>query len=67
MKEVWDAKVIAGETIAKQHRLVVSRMVMWKKWRKKIRPEKRTKLWKLREKMQIKLEIASANIVFYLE
>ena len=37
MKEVWDAKVIAGESIAKQRRLVVSKMVMRTKWRKLIR------------------------------
>ena len=40
MKEEWDAKVIAAESIAKQHRLLVSKMVMWTKWRKIIRPEK---------------------------
>ena len=40
MKEVWDAKVITEGSIAKQHRLVVSEMVMWTKWRKIIRPEK---------------------------
>ena len=51
MKKVWNAKVIAAESIAKQHRLVVSKMVMWTKWRKIIRPEKRAKWWKLREKM----------------
>ena len=50
MKEVWDTKVITGESAAKQHRLVVSKMIMWTKWRKTIRQEKRTKWWKLREK-----------------
>ena len=50
MKEVWDTKVITGESIAKQHRLIVSKMVMWTKWRKTTRQEKRTKWWKLREK-----------------
>ena len=50
MKEVWDTKVITGESVAKRHRLVVSKMVMWTKWRKTTRPEKRTKWWKLREK-----------------
>jgi len=50
MKEVWDTKVIMGESVAKQHRLVVSKMVMWTKWRKTTRAEKRTKWWKLREK-----------------
>ena len=43
MKEVWDTKVITGERVAKQHRLVVSKMVMWTKWRKTSRQEKRTK------------------------
>ena len=52
MKGVWDAKGIVGESIAKQHRLVVSKMVMWTKWREIIRPDKRTKWWKLREKIQ---------------
>ena len=51
MKEVWDAKMLAAERIANQHRLVVSKMVMWTKWRTIIRPEKRTKWWTLREKM----------------
>ena len=50
MKEVWDTKVIMGESRAKQHRLVMSKMVMWTKWRKTTRQEKRIKCWKLREK-----------------
>ena len=50
MKEVWDTKVIMGEGVTKQHRLVVSKLVMWTKWRKTTRQEKRTKWWKLREK-----------------
>ena len=50
MKEVRDTKVITGESVAKEHRLVVSKMVMWTKWRKTPRAEKRTKCWKLREK-----------------
>ena len=50
MKEVWDTKVIMGGSVAKQHRLVVSKMVMWTKWRKTTRPEKRTKWRKLRKK-----------------
>ena len=37
MKEVWDTKAITGVSIAKQHRLVVSKMVMWTKWRKTTR------------------------------
>ena len=34
LKEVCDTKVITGESLAKQLRLVVSKMVMWTKWRK---------------------------------
>ena len=44
IKEVWDTKVIMGENVAKQHRLVVSKMVMWTKWRKTTRPEKRNEM-----------------------
>ena len=47
---MWDAKAITGESIAKQHRLILSNMVMWTKWKKTIRPEKRTNWWRLREK-----------------
>ena len=55
MKEVWDTKrEITGESVAKQHRLVVSKMVMCTKWRKTTRQEKRTKWWKLREKKDTK-------------
>ena len=43
MKEVWDAKVITGESIAKQNRLVVSETAIKTKARKTIRPDKRTK------------------------
>ena len=35
LMEVLDTKVIVGESVAKQHRMVVSKLVMWTKWRKK--------------------------------
>ena len=41
LKKVWDAKLITEASVAKQHKLVVSKMVIWIKWRKTTRPEKR--------------------------
>ena len=31
MKEVMDTKVIVGESVAKQHRMVVSAIIIWTK------------------------------------
>ena len=42
-----DTKVVVGESLAKQHRIVVSAMVIWTKWRKAPKPGKRIKWWKL--------------------
>ncbi|XP_063600304.1 uncharacterized protein LOC134776484 [Penaeus indicus] len=49
MRDVWDTKAIVGESVAKQHRMVVSRLVMWAKWRRAEKREPRTKWWKLRD------------------
>ncbi|XP_063601080.1 craniofacial development protein 2-like [Penaeus indicus] len=43
MRNVWDTEVIVGESVAKQHRMVVSRLVMWAKWRRAEKREPRTK------------------------
>ena len=43
IKEVVDTKVIISESVAKQHRIVVSA------WRKAPKPVKRIKWWKLKE------------------
>ena len=51
LKECSDTKVIIGESVAKQHRLVVSKLILWTKWRKEVKPEKRTKWWRLKEKV----------------
>ena len=40
-KEMVDTKVIVGESVAKQHRIVVSDIITWTKWRKAPKPVKR--------------------------
>ena len=49
IKEVVDTKVTVGESIAKQHRIVVSEMVIWTKWRKASKAVKKIKQWKLKD------------------
>ena len=48
LKEVSDCKVVAGESVAKQHRLLMCRMTILVKKRKKEKLAQRTKWWKLR-------------------
>ena len=43
IKEVVNTKVIVGENLAKQHRIVVSAIIIWKKWRKAPKLVKRMK------------------------
>ncbi|KAK3539596.1 hypothetical protein QTP70_010249 [Hemibagrus guttatus] len=51
LKEISDCKVVVGESIARQHRMVVCRMTLMvcKKERSKIEMEKKTKWWKLKK------------------
>ncbi|MCJ8736305.1 hypothetical protein PDJAM_G00258240 [Pangasius djambal] len=51
VKEISDCKVVVGESVARQHRMVVCRMTLMvcKKKRSKIEIEKKTKLWKLKK------------------
>ncbi|MCJ8748267.1 hypothetical protein PDJAM_G00163170 [Pangasius djambal] len=51
LKEISDCKVVVGESIARQHRMVVCRMTLMvcKKKRSKIEIEKKTKWWKLKK------------------
>ncbi|KAK3510144.1 hypothetical protein QTP70_026737 [Hemibagrus guttatus] len=51
LKEISDCKVVVGESVARQHRMVVCRMtlVVCKKKRSKIEMEKKTKWWKLKK------------------
>ncbi|KAK3560982.1 hypothetical protein QTP86_023168 [Hemibagrus guttatus] len=49
LKEISDCKVVVGESVARQHRMVVCRMTLLvcKKKRSKIEIEKKTNWWKL--------------------
>ena len=43
IKEVVDTKVIFSQSVAKQNRIVVSAIIIWKKWRIAPKPVKRIK------------------------
>ncbi|KAK3543151.1 hypothetical protein QTP70_011943 [Hemibagrus guttatus] len=51
LKEISDCKVVVGEGVARQHRMVVCRMTLMvcKKKRSEIEIEKKTKWWKLKK------------------
>ncbi|KAI5090479.1 hypothetical protein C0J45_19340 [Silurus meridionalis] len=50
LKEIGDCKVLAGDSVARQHRMVVCRMVLeMKKKRRRVRTERRIRWWKLKE------------------
>ena len=49
MKEVMDTKVVVGESVTTQHRLVVCKMVVRTKWRSEVKPAKRMKWWRLKD------------------
>ncbi|KAK3519801.1 hypothetical protein QTP70_006182 [Hemibagrus guttatus] len=51
LKEISDCKVVVGECVARQHRMVVCRMTLMvcKKKRSEIEIEKKTKWWKLKK------------------
>ena len=66
IKEVVDTKVIVNESVAKQHRLVVSAIIIWTKWRKAPKPVKRIKWWKLKDfkvKNKFKMEVIKSGIL----
>ncbi|KAI5625340.1 hypothetical protein C0J50_15199 [Silurus asotus] len=50
LKEIGDCKVLAGESVTRQHRMVVCRMVLGaKKKRRRVRTQRRIRWWKLKE------------------
>ncbi|KAI5086660.1 hypothetical protein C0J45_23939, partial [Silurus meridionalis] len=50
LKEIGDCKVLAGDSVARQHRMVVCGMVLEeKKKRRNVRIERRIRWWKLKE------------------
>ena len=66
IKEVVDTKVIVGESVAKQHRIVVSAMIIWTKWRKAPKPAKRMKWWKLKDSKvnnKFKMDVIESGIL----
>ena len=48
IKQVVDTKVVVRESVAKQHRIVVTAIIIWTKWMKAPKLVKRIKWWKLK-------------------
>ena len=66
IKEVLNTKVIVGKSAAKQHRIVVSAIFIWPKWRKASKPVKRIKCWKVKDfkvKNKFKMEVIDSGIL----
>ncbi|KAI5096498.1 hypothetical protein C0J45_13392 [Silurus meridionalis] len=50
LKKIGDCKVLAGDSVARQHRMVFCRMVLEvKKKRRRVKTERRIRWWKLKE------------------
>ncbi|KAI5091794.1 hypothetical protein C0J45_19000 [Silurus meridionalis] len=49
LKEIGDCKMLAGDSVARQHWMVVCRMVLEVKKRRRVRTERRRRCWKLKE------------------
>ncbi|KAK3552554.1 hypothetical protein QTP86_014821, partial [Hemibagrus guttatus] len=49
LKEICDCKVVVGESVARQHRMVVCRMTLMVCKKKRSKIEKKTKWWKLKK------------------
>ena len=61
-----DIKVIVGESVAKQHKRVVSAIIIWTKWRKAPKLMKRIKWWKLKDlkvNNKFKMEVIESGIL----
>ena len=57
---------VVGESVAKQHRIVVSAIIIWKKWRKTPKLVKRIKWWKLKDlkvKNKFKVDVIKSGIL----
>ena len=66
IKEVADTKVVVGESVAKQHRIVVSAIIIWTKWRKAPKLVKRIKWWKLKNSKvnnKFKMDVIESGIL----
>ena len=49
IKEVVDTKIVVVESVAKQHGIVVSTIIIWTNWGKASKLVKKIKLWKLKD------------------
>ena len=66
IREVVDTKIIVGESVVKQHRIVVSAIIIWPKWRKAPKLVKRINWWKLKDskvKNKFKMEVIKSGIL----
>ena len=66
IKEMVDTKVVVGECVAAQHRMVVSTMIVWTKWRKAPKAVKKIKWLKLKRpnaKSKFKTEVLESGIL----
>ena len=66
IKEVVDTKVVVGESVTKQHGIVVSAIIIWTKWRKAPKLVKRIKWWKLKDSKvnnKFKMEVIESGIL----
>ena len=66
IKEVVDTKVVVGESVAKQHRIVVSAIIIWTKWRKAPKLLKKIKWWKLKDSKvnnKFKMKVIESEIL----
>ena len=65
-KEVMVTNVIVNKSVGKQHRIVVSVLIIWTKWRKAPKPVKRIKWWKLKDLKvtnKLKMEVIKSGIL----
>ena len=61
-----DTKGIASESVVKQHRIVVSAIIIWANWRKAPKPVQKIKWWKLKDlkvKNKFKMEVIKSRIL----
>ena len=66
IKKAVDTKVIVSESVVKQHRIVVSAIIIWTKWKKVPKPVKGIKWWKLKDLKvmnKFKMEVIKSRIL----
>ena len=66
IKEVVDRKFVVRESVGKQHRIMVSAIIIWTKWRKAPKLVKKIKWWKLKNSKvnnKFKMEVIESGIL----